>query len=421
MAAPSSSPAGEEDGARWTGGERGPVDRAARSDRVRRDNLGSILELVHHAGALSRAQLTRDTGLNRSTVAALVGELVERGLVVEGEPEASREVGRPSPIVRPDPTPIAVTVNPEIDAVTVGAVGLGGRVLEVRRMELSHSPSPAEAVDAAAEGIEAVLGVVSARESAGGAKRVVGVGIAVPGMVDALHGIVRFAPHLGWRDEPFTELLARRTGLPAHAANDASLGANAERIFGAGRGVEHLVYLNGGASGIGGGVIAGGRPFRGRSGFAGEIGHTFVSTASQSDPSGSRGSLEVEVNRAALLEALDLESADADTLDAALVQSTDPAVREVVTRQLTHLSTAVATVVNLFNPQMVVLGGFLASLDRAQPGMLDRLVGERALPVSFAGLAIERAQLGSRILMIGAAELAFSELLADPTRMPLLA
>ncbi|THG31089.1 ROK family transcriptional regulator [Naasia lichenicola] len=408
-------------GVRWTGGGRAPADRAARSDRVRRDNLSAVLELAHSRGALSRAQLTRETGLNRSTVAALVGELVERGLVVEGEPEASREVGRPSPIVRPDPSIVALAVNPEIDAVTVGAVGLGGQVLAVRRIDLDRSPTPVEAVEAAAQGIADVSVRVAELRGSGpdGEVRIVGVGIAVPGLVETRHGIVRLAPHLGWVDEPFTELLARRTGLSTHAANDASLGANAERIFGAGRGVEHLVYLNGGASGIGGGVIAGGRPFRGRSGFAGEIGHTFVSGADRADPSGSRGSLEVEVNRAALLSALGSGAVDADALDAALVGSTSPDVQAVIRRQLDHLSTAVSTVVNLFNPQMVVLGGFLASLDRAQPGRLETLVRERALPVSSEGLSIQRAQLGSSILMIGAAELAFSELLADPTHLPL--
>ena len=430
MSFPHGSPPGTEDGARWTGGARLPANRASRSDQVRRDNLGSILELAHHRGALSRAQLTRETGLNRSTIAALVAELVDRGLVVEGEPEASREVGRPSPIVRPDPSSIAVAVNPEIDAVTVGAVALGGRVLAVRRLELAHAPSPGEAVETAARGIDEILRIVRAQHADGPssaqpptraqprALRIVGIGVAIPGMVEAQQGIVRLAPHLGWVDEPFTESLARRTGLPTHAANDASLGANAERIFGAGRGVEDLVYLNGGASGIGGGVIAGGRPFRGRSGYAGEIGHIFVSATDRADPSGMRGSLEVEVNRADLLAALGLRSVDADALDEALVASSDPAVHDAVRRQLTHLSTAVASTVNLFNPEMIVLGGFLASLDRAAPGMLDRLVRERALAVSSDGLVIERAQLGSSILMIGAAELAFSELLADPTRMP---
>src|SRR5664279_5699001 len=92
------------------------------SDHVRRHNLSVVLGLAHRSGGLSRAQLTRRTGLNRSTIADLVGELVDRQLVVETEPDSSGQVGRPSPIVRPNPKAVALAINPEIDAITVGAV-----------------------------------------------------------------------------------------------------------------------------------------------------------------------------------------------------------------------------------------------------------------------------------------------------------
>ncbi len=87
---------------------------------------------------------------------------------------------------------------------------------------------------------------------------------------------MQYAPHLGWHDEPLAGPLAARTGLPVRAAKRRELGAWAERLGGSGRGVDDLVYLNGGASGIGGGVITGGRPLSGADGYAGELGHTFV-------------------------------------------------------------------------------------------------------------------------------------------------
>jgi predicted NBD/HSP70 family sugar kinase len=399
------------DGARWTGGAREAQARVNRSARIRGDNLSAVLELVHHLGNVSRSQLTKETGLNRSTIAALVADLVERGLVFETDPETAGEVGRPSPIVRPDPTTVALAVNPEVDAVTVGAVGLGGHVISQRRRALRDLPTPEEAVSVAAEEIAGLIA------SLGPDYRVVGVGVAVPGLVGALEGVVRLAPHLGWRDVPFAEMLSKATGLPVHAANDASLGANAERIFGAGRGVGNLIYLNGGASGIGGGIIVDGIPLRGVGGFAGEIGHTFVSANENRDPSGTRGSLEVEVNRAALADLLGITDFDSDELESFLLGSTDPLVGQEVERQLRFLSIAISNMVNVFNPELIVLGGFLASLDAASPGLLERLVLSQALEASAEGVRVARAQLRSSLLMIGAAELAFTELLLDPTNM----
>src|SRR5680860_1470103 len=97
-------------------------------DDVRRRNLSVILRLVHRDGPASRSQLTRLTGLNRSTIAALVAELADLGLVEEREPDATNQVGRPSPIVAVSDSFVAIAVNPEIDAVTVGIVGLDGTV-----------------------------------------------------------------------------------------------------------------------------------------------------------------------------------------------------------------------------------------------------------------------------------------------------
>src|SRR5690606_35121218 len=94
-------------------------------DSVRRRNLSTVLELVHRGGTPSRADLTALTGLNRSTIGALVAELVELGLVQEADPGATNRVGRPSRRVVPDPRPAIIAVNPEIDAVTVALVGLG--------------------------------------------------------------------------------------------------------------------------------------------------------------------------------------------------------------------------------------------------------------------------------------------------------
>jgi len=375
-------------------------------DRVRRHNLSALLRLVHRGGPRSRSQLTRLTGLNRSTIAALVGELVELGLVRELQPETLNQVGRPSPIVETDPRVVAIAVNPEIDAVTVAVVGLDA---EVRRRirRTAAVPSAEAAARLAADAIAELVAELPADA------RTVGIGVAVPGLVRDADGLVRVGPHLGWTDEPFSRMLADATGLPVLSANDANLGALAESVLGAGREVSHLVYLNGGASGVGAGVIVGGAPLHGIDGYAGEIGHTLVNSAGVDCHCGAVGCLETEVGRAELLRVLGIDSSE--RLEEALAASGDPAVRAEVERQLGHLAVALRNVVNIFNPQLVVLGGFLGALVGVAPGFLEERLGRGGpFRVALDSVRIARTELGADLLMLGAAELAFERLLADP-------
>jgi predicted NBD/HSP70 family sugar kinase len=245
------------------------------------------------------------------------------------------------------------------------------------------------------------------------------VGVAVPGLVRSGDGLVRLAPHLGWVDEPFASLLTDATGYPARAANDASLGALAEHTFGAGRGVDDLVYLNGGASGIGGGVIVNGAPLGGVAGYAGEFGHNLVTAPDGPGKPSTGGSLEDEVNRGRLLDLLELRSADPAQFEEALLSSTSPGLRTEAVRQLGILSIALRNAINVLNPELVVLGGFLASLHAFDPELLESLVAEQTLAASYESVRIVRAQLGADLLLIGAAQLAFEQLIDDPARLGL--
>ena len=379
--------------------------RGATVDRVRRSNLQTVLGIVHTRGATSRARLTDTTGLNRSTVGDLAGELVELGLVVESEPLGARRVGRPSPVVAANPAVVAFAVNPEIDAITVARVGLDGRVQARARHENIAIPTATEAAAIASTLIATLRHPGST---------VVGVGIAVPGVVRARDGLVRLAPHLGWSDEPFAQLLAAAAGQPTWASNDATLGMRAESVFGAGRGVRDLVFLNGGASGVGGGVLVGGELLGGADGFAGELGHTLVASSGSRCHCGGTGCLETEVGQDALLEVAGLARSSADDLGDALVASDDPLVAAEVVRQVDFLAVTLRNVVNTFNPGMIVLGGFLGALHAAAGGRLLGSVQSGALVGPRSSVAITRAALGRDRLMIGAAQLAFADLLADP-------
>ena len=378
------------------------------AEGVRQRNLARVLRLVHLEGPLPRATLTETTGLNRSTIADLVGELSSQGLVQERAPDPSRRVGRPSPLVSAAAEVVAIAVNPEVDAVTIAAVGLDRSISLRARVEVDRLITPADAT--------AIVAAQLAAWKNGGlaGARIVGVGLAVPGLVRSADGLVRNAPHLRWIDEPLRDMVADVTATPTVVGNDAMLGAIAEHLFGAARGVDDVVYLNGGASGIGGGLIIGGVPVPGAGGYAGEFGQNRPGIATASDRRAGDGVLEDEVSRARLLAAVELMTADEPTLAEALRSSRSVTVTEEIARQRRILATALANAVNVLNPSVVVLGGFLAILAEQDLDGLVEAVAVQAMPASMEGLSIRTAVLAEDRLLIGAAELAFADLLRDP-------
>jgi predicted NBD/HSP70 family sugar kinase len=382
------------------------VSSIGTTDQLRRNNLAKILGLLHQGGPFSRAELTHMTGLNRSTVGAVVTDLADLQLVREGMPEKGAKVGRPSPMVHIDHRTVAIAVNPEVDAVHVGLVGLGGRVLRHVRIEAADTPSAEQVVELATA---AIADTVSGQDRA---LRVVGIGIAVPGQVRLSDGRLREATHMGWLEQPLAAMFERSTGQPAWAANAAMLAMRAESTFGAVRDVDDLVYIIGGASGIGGGVLTGGRLLTGTAGYAGEFGHTFVRSGGTACHCGAHGCFEAEVTQQRLLDSVGLLAAEADKLAAALADSTDPQVAALVAESLDSLGIVVRNAVNLFNPSVVVLSGFLAALHSAAHGD-DALISE-TIRSARETVRIQDAALGADQLMLGAAELVFDKLIADP-------
>lgn len=375
---------------------------------TRPHNLSLILRLVHENGAQSRAALTEATGLNRSTIADLVAELVRRGLVDEQVPDLPGRVGRPSPVVTASADVVAIAVNPEVDAIEMAAVGLDRSILVRERLPNEGLPTP----EGVAETIRACVDAWRAGPLR--AARIEAVGVAVPGLVRTSDGVVRNAPHLEWTDVPFADLVRSATGAPAFVDNDATLGAIAEHRYGAGRGIDDIVYLNGGASGIGGGLIIHGRAVAGAGGYAGEFGQNRPRISADGDRRTGDGVLEAEVSRRLLLDAVGLEAADDETLDSALASSESPSVADEITRQAHVLASALANAVNVLNPTLVVLGGFLATIADLRSEQVAADVGALAMSESVEGLEIRPAALGADRLLIGAAELAFAGLLADP-------
>ncbi|MDQ7878176.1 ROK family protein [Microbacterium sp. QXD-8] len=379
----------------------------------RQANLSRLLRLAHLDGPVSRATLTGATGLNRSTIADLVGDLVALGVVEERAPDPSRRVGRPSPLVAPHPRVVTIAVNPEVDALTMAAVGLDRTVRRRERLEMTGLLGPEGTAQLIGERIDAW------RRDDLAEAAIAGVGVAVPGLVRASDGLVRDAPHLRWTDTALRELIETATGLPTVVGNDAALGVLAEHLFGAARGIDHVVYLNGGASGIGGGLIVHGMPVAGASGYSGEFGQNRPGIASSADRRASGGVLEDEVSRARLLAVLGRDNADEPALAQMLREARSSEVRDEIARQRRILSTALANAVNVLNPAVVVLGGFLAMLATDDLDGFTEAVVAQTMPANGEDLEIRPAALAEDRLLIGAAEAAFAELLRDPAGVAL--
>jgi len=382
-------------------------------ENLRQHNLSTVLHLLHEAGSVPRSHLTSITGLNRSTISDLVGELVSLGLAVESEAVTGGGVGRPSLVVAPSQNVVAFSVNPDIDATTVGLVGFDGKVLQRMRYPTKIQPTAAESLQVAAKLI------ANLRSKLAPGTLIAGIGIAVPGQIRVSEGVVRYAPHLNWVEEPVAAMLAQQTGLPTWVDNDATAACTAERMFGAGVGTDNLVYIHAGSGGIGGGVVVNGRQMRGATGYAGEVGHIQISSSKIKDYSGLEGTLEALVKRDDLLELFKIDNATDEELEIEIIKNKDPKAHKVLMQQIADTGRAIGVLATIFNPQSVVLGGFLGTLFRFDGEHMIQSTRQSSLKSAQDGLLIKASQLGTTAVIVGAAELPFSAVLANPAQAKL--
>ncbi len=381
----------------------------ATQDEVRRHNLGSLLRLLHVHGAASRSDLTSLTGLNRSTVGALTGELADAGLVREQAPVGRGGAGRPSIVVRPESARVYVlALDVGVDHVIAARVGLGGEVLDRRELRQGRGGYPIRRV---LQQVERLARSVLAGADPGSV--CVGIGAGVCGVVRHSDGLVRFAPNLGWVDVPFGTQLADRlnTDLPVTVGNDADLGAISEHVRGAAEGARNVIFLSG-EVGVGGGIILDGRPMTGAGGYGGEVGHMALNPRGRLCRCGARGCWETEVGEDAVLIASGRPDGTVEDVLAA-AEAGDREARAALRRVGRWLGVGVSNLVNLFNPEVVIFGGLLRQLYPATEAYVRaELATALAAPREQVRLALP--MLGGDATLLGAAETAFQPLLDDP-------
>jgi predicted NBD/HSP70 family sugar kinase len=380
----------------------------ARPDEVRRHNRTALLRRLHVDGPCTRAALTTELGLNRSTIKALVDGLAEAGVVEERVPLQRSGAGRPSLLVLPQPhAAVVLAIDIRVEGVAIALVGLGGQILGRNSWNLyGRSSQPDEVVTHVVESTRWLAGELSVQTA--------GVGVSVPGVIRRSDGLVHESPNLHWTDVPLGEWLSTGLGMPVRLGNDAELGALAEHVRGAARGASDTVYVSADV-GVGGGVISAGSPMRGTSGYFGEIGHMVVKPGGRPCYCGSHGCWETEIGEAALCRALELpEGSPRGAIVAALkeLSAHSSLAREQLAEFVDWLSLGLVNVVNMLGPELVVLGDLFTSLPAALIADVGREVRLRSM-VSRAvgGTRIVPSVLGGDAKLIGAAELAFEPVL----------
>jgi predicted NBD/HSP70 family sugar kinase len=382
-------------------------------EEIRRQNLGALLRQVHVHGALSRAELTAALGLNRSTIGALTSDLAAAGLVREELPSGHGRAGRPSLVVRPESTKVFVYAFAiGVDRLTAARVGLGGVILDRRETIRARGELTPSQV------IEPLAAFVSQMQRATPKDAVcLAAGAAVSGMVRRADGMVRLGPHIGWVDEPLGIALRDvvATDVAISIGNQADMAALAEHIRGAAADSDNVVYVHGDV-GIGGGIIAGGRPVVGHGGYGGEVGHIVVNPNGRPCSCGSRGCWETEIGEHALLRAADRAGTGREGILAVVdaAQRGDAAAQSAVREVGEWLGFGVANLVNIFNPDTVLFGGTLRDVYLAAAAQVRSRVNRNALPACREHLRLRTPELGDDAPLIGAAELAFQGVLADP-------
>lgn len=394
-----------------------PVGReevGQRSETVRRANLSAIVRELHLRGSLSRSELVAWTGLTRSAIRSLVGDLVAGDFVVEDAAVRLGTPGRPSPQVRLVADKIVViALEIAVDSLALAIVGLGGQVHWKERVDRPRAHSSVDDIVSDLANL-----VARAQDQRPTDDAPIGVGVAVAGLVRPTDGVVAVAPNLGWIDVPLGERLMSALGLdvPIAVANEADLGALAESRRGAARGADDVLYVHG-EVGVGGGIIVGGRPLSGISGFAGEIGHMPINPQGRPCQCGSVGCWETEIGERALLEraGYPLEGGRM-AVSALIADAADgrPEALASLDNVGRWLGIGLAGLVNVLNPRVVVLGGLFSP---AFPYLVPSLTGAleaRGLEAARRLVSVVPAYLGVDAPLLGAAELAFEPLLVDP-------
>lgn len=383
---------------------------------MRRANRAVLLTRIWLDGPLSRHELGQSTALSLASVSNLVGEVIDEGLVEEAGSVES-DGGRPRVLLRVTPS-YGYLVGAD-----VGETRIQVELFDLTMTALAKAEYPIAAAEPDPGAVVAHLlhGLTAVTEQAGvDPAAVLGLGVAISGTVERTADAVVHAQTLGWEGVPLGAMLRAGTDIPVHVDNGAKTLGQAEMWFGAGRGTRHAVVALVG-SGVGAAVITDGVSYRGAHSSAGEWGHTTIAYGGRQCRCGNLGCLEAYVGAEGILDRYrqanrgrPAAGGDEESALGELLRSSTKTAEAVLDETVGYLGAGVATLINLFNPERVVLGGWagLALGDRFLPRIREA-TARHALRQPYAQASIELCQLGPDAVAMGAATLPMARLLRD--------
>ena len=371
-------------------------------------------------GPVNRVDLAQLTGLSSGSVTNVTGALLAEGLVSEVGLEES-EGGRPRVLLEMNPE-FGSVVGVEVGETRVRVESFNMKMDVAGTAEVSLHPQHCDA-SFAIEEISTAIERLHAELGANG-QRLLGVGVAVPGVVASHAGDSRvYAPNIGWRDVPLEEMVRERVGLPVFVDNGAKALGQAEMWLGVGRGASHAIVTLWG-TGVGAAIFTNGAIYRGVASSAGEWGHTSIVAGGRQCRCGGAGCIEAYIGAGTLLEewyrtdpdAFVLQDPDSEQwidrfLEAA---ETHPPARVALDQAATYFGVGAANLANLFNPEKIIVGGWLGL--KLGPALLPKIreaVRAQALEYTASRMSVEVGRLGSDAVALGASTLVVDALLSS--------
>ena len=394
---------------------------------VREINLSTVLRLIHTQSPISRAQIAVLTGLNKSTVSSLVDELLTQNLIHETGSN-SGAAGRPATWLEINPQAgLIVGVELGVDFVSVAITDLLGNILWRRKEDADPNEGQDKMLD---QTLRIVKEAMAANKKKG--RCFFGLGLSTPGTVDLNEGLLIFAPNLHWHNVPFGKIFYEHTKLKIFIENDANAAAIAEHLFGNARQCQDFLFVFAGV-GIGGGLFLDGKLYRGKNGYAGEIGHSPI----MAEPSqtvchcGNRGCWEtyanqysiiqrvqarLEVKRSSIIPKL-MADQNASLSIPLIKQAADSGDQEAIDSfiEAGHaMGQGFAGLINIFNPEKIILGGPLSIVGEYLLPAIKETVARHSLPEIDQQAEVLLSSFGPDASLIGAIAIVVDGVLSKP-------
>jgi len=392
---------------------------------VRKVNTVTVLETLRSHAPLSRAELAQETGLNRSTVSSIIQELLDLHFVRETSLKGDH-IGRPSMPLELNPRGgFAIALEINVDYVSAMMADFSGSPHRKLFQETNPGMSQHEIL------MKAIAMVTELSEFGRSLDiPLFGIGIGLPGVVDIYQGKLIFAPNLGWRDLDIGKIFFTQFNVPICVENEANCGALGEFRYGIAREVSDLIYLSAGV-GLGGGIMINGELLRGNDGFASEIGHTVIYGDGNQCTCGRKGCWETYVGPRAVIRQVvstlqngttsqlhEMVNGNLDSLTFKQVveaaEKGDPVALKAIRDVGSHLGVGIINLVNIFNPEQIILGGALSDASALLIPQIKPLMDESILSSRVSDLPIVPSSLRSDACLKGALALVFDQVISDP-------